>query len=363
MIKYLGSKRLLVPTICSMAVAAGARTAVDLFTGTTRVAQALKRAGIFVTASDLASYSQVFSDTYIATDAEQVNLGELRDAIARLNALPGKAGYFTQTFCVDANFLQPKNGERVDAIRDAIEDLRASWMYPVLLTSLVEAADRVDSTTGMQMAYLKHWAPRSFNDLELRVPELIGGPGATVPGDAMEVVDALPNVDVMYLDPPYNQHRYFTNYHIWETLVRWDDPPAYGIARKRADARDEANKSVFNRKREMPAALASLIARAKAEMLLVSYNDEAWISAEQMLGFLSDAGFEEVRMLAFDNPRYVGAQIGIHNLKGQKVGSVSHLRNLEYIFIAGPKDKVEAAAAAAAQPAIAAAANPAPSTT
>ena len=53
-------------------------------------------------------------------------------------------------------------------------------------------------------------------------------------------------VDLMYLDPPYNQHRYFTNYHIWETLVRWDAPEHYGIACKRIDSRDDATKSVFN---------------------------------------------------------------------------------------------------------------------
>ena len=52
----------------------------------------------------------------------------------------------------------------------------------------------------------------------------------------------------MYLDPPYNQHRYFTNYHVWETLVRWDEPAHYGIACKRVDARDDSTRSVFNSK-------------------------------------------------------------------------------------------------------------------
>ena len=51
------------------------------------------------------------------------------------------------------------------------------WLYPVLLTSLIEAADRVDSTTGVQMAYVKQWADRSFRPLELRVPELVAGAG------------------------------------------------------------------------------------------------------------------------------------------------------------------------------------------
>ena len=348
MIKYLGSKRTLVPVLGAMAAATGARTAVDLFTGTTRVAQEFKRRGILVTAADLATYSAILSDCYIATDANTTDDDELAHALAELQALPGKAGYFTETFCEESRYFQPKNGARVDAIRDAIEARYAgSALYPILLTSLMLAADRVDSTTGLQMAYLKEWAPRAHKDLELRRPELLAGAGVTVLGNAMETVDVLPRTDLMYLDPPYNQHRYFTNYHIWETLIRWDAPEHYGVACKRVDARDDASKSVFNKKREMPLAMRSVIERARAEVLLISYNDESWITAEQMMQTLHGAGHEDVRMLEFDYKRYVGAQIGVFNPAGEKVGKVSHLRNTEYVFVAGPREKVEAAARAA----------------
>ena len=348
MIKYLGSKRTLVPVLGSMASAVEARTAVDLFTGTTRVAQEFKRRGLRVTASDIASYSQVLSDCYIGTDAAAVDVDEVREVLAMLSALPGRDGYFTRTFCEESRFFQPKNGARVDAIRDVLEsDFRTSPLFPILLTSLMLAADRVDSTAGVQMAYLKSWAPRAHHDLELRAPELLPGAGDTVRGDASRVVAELPPTELMYLDPPYNQHRYFTNYHVWETLVRWDQPDAYGVARKRVDSRDDATKSVFNRKREMPTAFAELLGAVKAETVIVSYNDESWITAEQMTVALRDAGFDEVRLLAFDAKRYVGAQIGIHSPAGVKVGKVSHLRNTEYVFVAGERDRVEAAVAAA----------------
>lgn len=161
-IKYLGSKRLLAPVLAQMAVAAGARTAVDLFTGTTRVAQEFKRRGIFVTAVNLATYSAVLAQCFVATDADEVNPDELDQALALLNALPGQRGYFTRTFCEESRFFRPKNGARIDAIREAIEDeFATSALYPVLLTSLMLGADRVDSTTGLQMAYLKSWAPRA----------------------------------------------------------------------------------------------------------------------------------------------------------------------------------------------------------
>ncbi|HWJ08387.1 MAG TPA: DNA adenine methylase [Nocardioides sp.] len=350
MIKYLGSKRTLVPALGEIAVATGARTAVDLFTGTTRVAQEFKRRGLVVTAADMASYSTVLSDCYIATDADAVDEDALEAELARLAALPGRRGYFTETFCERSRFFQPRNGERVDAVRDAIERDHppGSPLRPILLTSLMLAADRVDSTTGVQMAYLKDWAPRALGELELRRPELLPGPGATEGGDVLATVDRLPAVDLVYVDPPYNQHRYFANYHIWETLVRWDAPEHYGIACKRVDTRER--RSVFNSRRTMPGALADVLTRVRAEVAVVSYNDESWIGPEEMTAMLRDAGHREVAVLAFDRKRYVGAQIGIHGPTGQRVGQVGRLRNVEYLFVAGDPDRVEAAVAAGAEP-------------
>jgi adenine-specific DNA-methyltransferase len=338
-IKYIGSKRRLVPVLGDLLARGGARTALDLFTGTTRVAQEFKRQGAEVTAVDVARYSEVFAQCHIATDAHQVDRNGLVDAIAYLGALPGKPGYFTETFCVEARYFQPFNGARVDAIRDALEyEFRGTPLFPILLTSLIDAADRVDSTTGVQMAYVKEWAPRSFVPLELREPQLWAGPGHALRGDAAAVVSQLPEFDLAYLDPPYNQHRYFTNYHIWETLVAWDAPAHYGIARKRIDSRDEATKSVFNQKRNMPAALREAIAAVRAETLIVSYNNEAWIGLDELVDMCAIR--DHVQVLAFDTKRYVGAQIGIYNPRGEKVGRVSHLRNLEYLLVAGPRHLV-----------------------
>ena len=215
MIKYLGSKRALMPVLETLFAASEASTAADLFTGTTRVAAAMKSAGMTVTAVDTASYSEVFAKTYIELDADKVNAKELADAVAQLNSLPPSSGYFTEVFCEKARYFQTKNGERIDAIRNFIESqYKESWLYFPLLSSLLIAADKVDSTTGVQMAYLKSWSRRSFLDLELVTPELLRGSGRSVRGDAIEEAKQLNSIDLAYLDPPYNQHRYFGNYHI-----------------------------------------------------------------------------------------------------------------------------------------------------
>ena len=111
------------------------------------------------------------------------------------------------------------------------------------------------------MAYVKAWAPRSFNALELREPAAVPGPAGTVTrADALEL--DLGAAECAYLDPPYNQHSYFSNYHVWETLIRWDAPEHYGIACKRVDCR--TTKSPFNRRREAGDALAGLVERLPA---------------------------------------------------------------------------------------------------
>ena len=338
MIKYIGSKRRLVPVLTELFRASGARTALDLFTGTTRVAQAFKRAGAEVTAVDCTRFASTFADCYVATDARTVDQVALSEALAHLNAEPGRPGYVTDTFSVRSRFFQPQNAARIDAVRDAIaRHYAGSELEPVLLTSLVEAADRVDSTTGLQMAYVKQWAPRSYRDLELRAPELLDGPGRAVHADACAVAGSVGEFDLAYLDPPYNQHRYDANYHVWDTIVAWDAPEFYGVACKRIDLR-QGTRSVFNSKRTMPDALAGVVAGVRAGLVVLSYNDESFLTLDDLVDMCTVRGHVEV--LTYPSARYVGARIGIHNPAGERVGTVGRLHNVEYLLVAGDRADV-----------------------
>ncbi|CAN5273516.1 DNA adenine methylase [soil metagenome] len=346
MIKYIGSKRRLVPVLGAICTATEARSALDLFTGTTRVAQELKGRGAVVTAVDTARYAEVFARCYVATDGDSVDRRALAEELGRLNDLPGNPGYVTETFCHRSRFFQPHNGARIDAVRQAIaEDHGGTALEPILLTSLIDAADRVDSTTGVQMAYVKQWAPRSHRPLELRMPGLLVGAGTAVRADAVSIVESHAPVDLAYLDTPYNQHRYTANYHIWETLVAWDAPAHYGVACKRNDLREPGARSPFNRRATMPGALRHLIEKVRARLVVLSYNDESWIDLDELRAMVSVRGAVEV--VAFDSRRYVGARIGIHNPRGERVGTVGRLRNLEYLVLAGEAQDVARAAHAA----------------
>lgn len=336
MIKYLGSKRLLLPLIVETVrdICPGG-TVVDLFSGTARVGHALKGAGYRVLSNDHNAYAATLARCYVQADAGDV--ASTAQLIAEFNQLPGAPGYFTDTFCVQSRFFQPKNGARVDAIREAItrKGLEPE-LEAVVLVSLMEAADRVDSTTGVQMAYLKQWAPRAHKDLELRMPAVLpragSGKGAAFQLDAVKAAAEL-EADVLYLDPPYNQHSYLGNYHVWESLVRWDKPEVYGIACKRVDVRDRT--SVFNKRRLALDALRTIVRTSAARALVVSFSNEGYVTQEDMIALLSERG--DVRVVTRDYKRYVGAQIGIYNPGGERVGEVSHVRNEEYLFIVGAK--------------------------
>ena len=333
MIKYLGSKRTLLPTLVGLLdVIPELESVADVFSGTSRVGHALKAAGYRVEANDHNAYAHCIARCYVEADLERVEADAQR-LLAELSALPGRPGYFTDVFCERSRFFQPHNGARVDAIREAIT---AKSLDPVLesvlLVSLMEAADRVDSTCGLQMAYVKSWAPRSFKDLELRMPEVL--PASTAGACRAHCMDANDfaaevETDVAYLDPPYNQHSYLSNYHIWESLVRWDKPEVYGVACKRVDCRER--KSDYNSKRRHVAAFTDLVERLRSPLLVVSFNNEGYQARPELEALLRTRG--EVFVVTRDFKRYVGAQIGIHNPSGERVGEVSHLRNEEYIYL------------------------------
>jgi adenine-specific DNA-methyltransferase len=329
LIKYLGSKRVLLPRILEqIEPLAGVHAVLDLFSGTARVGHALKARGYRVHANDHNSYAAALARCYVQADRSRWR-ARAEQLILELDRLPGEAGWFTDTFCVRSRYLQPMNGARVDAIRERIAELALEpELEAIALVSLMEAADRVDSTTGVQMAYLKGWAPRSRQPLRLRIPELLPGAGSASCIDALEAACRY-EADLAYLDPPYNQHSYLGNYHVWESLVRWDKPEVYGVAMKRTDVRERP--SAFNRRTEIEAAFRAVVSAVRARWLLVSFSDEGHLSPETVTSILEGRG--PVRRVEMPYRRYVGHQIGIYNPEGVKVGTPGHGRNREMLFL------------------------------
>jgi len=354
MIKYIGSKRVLVPTIAAAfsPLPRGARV-LDLFSGTSRVGHALKAAGLHVTANDHNRYAWHLAGALVGADADRIG-PRAEAALEELRRAPPVDGWFTELYARQSRYLHPDNAVRIEGMRQALDAIAPPAtagpdlaLRHVLLTALLLAADRVDSTVGVQMAWLKQWAGRALRPLDLLLPPLLPGPGAAWCDEAWTAATAF-HGDAAYLDPPYNQHSYLGNYHLWETLVRWDRPEVYGVACKRVDVK--VRRSPFNSRPGLLPALARTLEALDVPVLVLSFSDEGVVERQALEELLAPRGHVEVLERA--HPRYVGARIGIYNDKGDRVGVPGHLHNTERLYIVAPQAGQAAAmrAAAAAVP-------------
>lgn len=338
LIKYLGSKWRLLPQILRAVGAAAGEGAVvaDLFSGSARVAHALKAAGWRVVANDELRFAQTLACGLVQADAE--TWGARADRLLEeLSHLPPAPGWFTATYAETARYLHPVNAARLEAMREAIERMDpAPELRAVLLTALIQAADRVDSSAGHQMSFLREFAPRALKPLVLRRPELLpcpaSGPCLALAEDAVALAGSI-DCDVAYLDPPYDQHAYLSNYHLWETLVRWDRPETYGRAQKRLDCR--SHRSVFNSRTGIAPAFARMVATLRARTLVVSFGAEGFLARAELERMLAGRGF--LHVLEVPHRRYAGTRLGIHNAKGEKVGTPGPAATMERIYVASDR--------------------------
>ena len=316
-IKYAGSKLKLLPHILRLAQKVKPRTVFDGFAGTTRVSQAFARFGCRVVSNDAAVWSKIFGLCYLKNKKDAKFYREIID---HLNALPGKDGWFTENYGGAPNgkdssaadgFKKPwqiHNTRRLDAIREEIDNLRLSEVEKaVVLTSLMLALDKVDSTLGHFSSYLKEWSPRSFNELKLKVPQLFftEKEHEVLSGD---VFKALENVetDLAYFDPPYGSNnekmppsrvRYAAYYHLWTTIVLNDKPQIFGKAKRRNDTSDILAGSVFEDFRKSGAgkfvaveAIEKLLADTNARHIILSYSSNGKATAGELFEILARSG-------------------------------------------------------------------------
>lgn len=214
---------------------------------------------------------------------------------------------------------KPVNGQKADAMREKIREWESSGHCShheamILITCVVFALDKVDSSVGVQQAYLKTWAARASNPLELVDLPFYDGPvGTHIIGDAL--TNAYPGATVAYLDPPYSAHSYATYYHIWDSVVRWDRP-AVGLKTNRRIDRvsnsveeDESMKSAWNSKRTALEAFLMLVSRVPVKYVVISYNDESLVPLDVLVENLKHA-YQTVVVKKIPYKRNIMAQIG-----------------------------------------------------
>jgi adenine-specific DNA-methyltransferase len=106
-------------------------------------------------------------------------------------------------------------------------------------------------------------------------------------GDSNEIIETLPEVDIAYLDPPYNQHPYGSNYFMLNLIVDYQYPQNMS---KISGIPDNWNRSDYNKENYAYSALSNLVSNIKAKYVLISFNSEGFIKLEEMKTMLNKIG-------------------------------------------------------------------------
>jgi len=320
-VRYIGNKTKLLDFIGGVLKRRGITvpgatraTAVDPFCGTASVARSLKRHGYRVVASDVLEVAHVFGRAYVQTSklpdfsalaralgSKRAN-GKSADAVvAWLNRLRPSAAFISEHFspagAPGRMYFTAENAGRIDAVRCALGEWRHAGLldddaFYLLVTALVEAADRVANTTGVYASYVKSWQPNAHRPLHLRLPRPVPGDGSrALRADARTLVPALEPFDLLYIDPPYNNRQYPAYYHVPEIIAMgWS--PEEPVLRGKVGLllHDTEKRSPFTSRRKGPAALEELIATAPCRHVALSYNAEGVIPQETIARIMQEYG-------------------------------------------------------------------------
>ena len=338
LIPYLGNKRKLLPLIGRAMKQTGVASGlfVDFFAGSGVVARFAKRSGFQVIANDWEPYAQVLNHAAIACNAmpEFAALGGVEAAFDALNGAEPVEGYVTAHLCPRSDehpdpdrerlFFTRANGRKIDAMRETI----ARWQTEgrltedervVLLASLLYAVSYVSNTSGVFKGFHRGWGGatktalyRICSEITLRPPVLWdnGQENRATQQDAQVLAETLwaegTEVDIAYLDPPYNQHPYGSNYHVLNTVALWDKPdtaPYLDGFNKAAIRRDwrTARRSAYNHATAL-AAYRTLLQTTDAQHILTSYSTDGNIPLERLLQAAAERG--KISCLTHSYKRY-----------------------------------------------------------
>lgn len=316
-IKYIGSKLKVLPYILRLINQVKPKTVLDGFAGTTRVSQALSKLGYRVFCNDIAVWTQTFGNCYLLNYKSREDYEPL---IKHLNNVIPFDGWFTQNYGGETNDgcaiqsdgskkpWQRHNTRKLDAIRLEIDELCLEPVdKAVALTSLILALDKVDSSLGHYVSYLKDWSQRSYGNLYLQVP-MVSPTSTHHQVFRSDIFDILPtvSVDLAYFDPPYGSNnekmppsrvRYASYYHIWKSIILFDKPELFGKSNRRKDTSDTISKSDFEEYKQNDKgrfiaveALEKLIKNTQAKYIILSYSSGGRATAEELEEVMNNYG-------------------------------------------------------------------------
>jgi adenine-specific DNA-methyltransferase len=293
---YIGSKQKLssfIQTAVNSVVGddLSQKTFCDLFAGTGIVGRTFKPNVKKIISNDLEYYSYVLNKNYI----ENHEFLDFHSIIEDLNHLNGNEGFifneYSENGAKERLYFSEQNGKKIDAIRQQIEKWKNdntinSKTYFFLLASLLESADKVANTASVYGAYLKKIKKSAQKNIVLE-PAIF-----SINDNEHEVYNEDSNLlikkiegDILYLDPPYNARQYGSNYHLLNTIAKYD---AF-IPKGKTGLRDYS-RSDYCSKTNVRKSFEDLVKNANFKYTFLSYNNEGLMSEDEIRTIMSKYG-------------------------------------------------------------------------
>jgi len=263
----------------------------DLFAGTGIVGRNFKPLVKQIITNDVEFYSYVLNRNYIGNHTSL----KTQNHLAFLNKLEGKEGFIFHHYCENGNegrlYFSSENGKKIDGIRQQIEAWKRTKeisedAYYFLLASLIESADKVANTASVYGAYLKK-IKKSAQKTLILLPAtfaLTKNSHEVFNEDGNELIHKIKG-DILYLDPPYNARQYGSNYHILNTIAKYDT----FIPKGKTGLRDYY-RSNYCKKNEVQISFEELIKNANFNYVFLSYNNEGLMTENEVKTIMSKYG-------------------------------------------------------------------------
>ncbi len=346
-IAYIGNKRKLISLIykaieeSDIEIHDGIRFA-DLFCGSGVVSRFAKYLGFEVHCNDWEPYAKIIAEGYVKTNPSDIikifgsneKFEELLDKINGLDVSDEKELYISKYYAPHSEdikkadyrterlFYTRQNGLSIDKIRNFIEEQyppeeniafegKSDIVRNLLIANLLYESATHTNTSGVFKAFHKEFGghgkdalKRILSPIRLNSPVLFEGkaPVFVYNEDANKLVRKLPIMDVVYLDPPYNQHQYGSNYHMLNTIARWDKIPEplnlneKGVLENKAGIRQDwvNTRSPYCYKDSAIEAFEDLIKNINSRLILISYSSDGIIPFEEMKRICLEKGFVSI---------------------------------------------------------------------
>ena len=277
-----------------------------------------------IIANDIQYYSYVINKANLSVYTDD-DMNHINKLVRQLNKLKGIQGFIYKNYSTNEEsermYFSNENAMKIDAIREKLKQDREKMsenVYYYLLANLISSADKVANTSCVYGAYLKALKKSATKTLTMNG---INNETKQVNVSGEVFCENVSNIqtqrlDIVYLDPPYNNRQYAPNYHILETIALADNPEIHG----KTGLRDyTSQKSDFCIKKLVSKRMEELISNLNTHFILISYNDEGLIPKQEFIEILNRYGKLEI------------IEIDYKKFKAQK--SVERNQTVEYLFV------------------------------